>query len=1016
MKTYWPSAEHIQSCIRTEAEELDADVLLAVHEPMCLQRSSDNETVMCSEQEVLASLYASERPIPIIGRSGVGKSHLIRWLDAKLRQDPNTATWHIVRIPKNASLRQVLELLLAGVEGDVFDQARAKVIAVTETLKTDELAKLLLTFMEYYLTARGKQIVQQAKANLISVEQQKKLKLILSQLNQPHNLQALIGDSVFKTTLLAQQLPIYQCALRMTQGEAHEDELWHVIPPEIFDFSDRNLDDLSLHARQYVVMSRLSTDAEVRQTVAQLLGEALSDATQKVFGHLFQFEGVGFQDVFRHIRQVLLSQGKTLCILIEDMAAISAIENILIDSLLEESIRDGKQQWCTLRSAIAVTDGYMGYTRRQDTLRTRAIYEWRILDRLTDEQTDDLELITRRVMNLYGRYVNAARWGQQLLKQQWLTAGGIAAWDDADVDEQTKAAFGYSDQNYNLYPLSHHALSTLVQKYCQREQQWYFNPRAVLNHIVLPTLRHQADQFPPEGWLGIEVRSDIGRELSRLGQPERSCTVAAIWGGQARQPAQLRASLSPVIAQAFGLDDLADWLQQSGATTSPSMQQALSKPISMPQAKALPKSRPASRVESEPTDPLESIEQHIEDWLDPQRSQKLSQNIARDLRNILANLYKAHAQPKDYGFGKLPELKSTKINIYAAYTGNDESNRVWFISQPEFESDQRRHNLKSVALMLLRHHHFNQQQIVDWNYPQGLEDYFVYQAFVASWVPAAVTTLQAMEKLEIHSAFGKQYLLARQLGLKPSPSLPMLADVLLLQEPLSNRDVLEALQPLYQSLCQQWQTQQQLWASRLMLIDHKSIRLWGLESVLAEQSKSTLRSEVIRTCRELYKRINTWSLYLLLQDVQSKEQFSHLINQFKDSIDQIMASGQFYPKLPNFHNNKTILKALDRLSAPTGWEHVQKLQFLYAYQTELPSDDQTLDKILSYFAQLQQAVVNDLNLMIEGWQGIYAHSLSPIEAQNKLQGSGQLQDLEQQCKNLLDQLHLQLQQCAQVIK
>lgn len=617
MKNYWPSAENIQTCIRTEAEEQDTDVLLAVHEPMCLQRCSDNENIACGEQEVLASLYASERPIPIIGRSGVGKSHLIRWLDAKLRQDPHTATWHIVRIPKNASLRQVLEFLLAGVEGDVFDQARARVVTVTEALKTDELAKLLLTFMDYHLTARGNQILQQARANLISAEQQKKMKLTLSQLDprQPNNLQALIGDSMFKTKLLAQHFPVYQCALRMTKGEAHDDELWNVIPPEILDFSDTNLDDLSLHARQYVARSGLNTDANVRQDVAQLLSEALSDATQKVFGHLFQFDGAGFQDVFRQIRRVLLEQGKTLCILIEDMAAISAIENILIDSLLEESIRDGERQLCTLRSAIAVTDGYIGYTRRQDTLRTRAVYEWRILDRLTDHQTDDLEQVTQRVINLYGRYVNAARWGQQLLKQQSLTEGQIAAWDDADVEVQVKEAFGYSDQGYNLYPLSRNALSTLVQKYCQREQQWFFNPRAVLNHIVLPTLRHQPSQFPPEGWLGIDVRSDIRRELSRLRQPERSCTVAAIWGGQARHPAQLKESLSPAVAQAFALDDLADWLQQSSETSSPAAQRAL--PITTHQTKAPNLSQSVAKTTLEPADPLEAIEQEIGGWLDP---------------------------------------------------------------------------------------------------------------------------------------------------------------------------------------------------------------------------------------------------------------------------------------------------------------------------------------------------------------------------------------------------------------
>ena len=56
--------------------------------------------------------------IPITGPSGVGKSHIIRWLDAQLQRSGKSENFHIIRIPKSASLRKVVELILAPLADD----------------------------------------------------------------------------------------------------------------------------------------------------------------------------------------------------------------------------------------------------------------------------------------------------------------------------------------------------------------------------------------------------------------------------------------------------------------------------------------------------------------------------------------------------------------------------------------------------------------------------------------------------------------------------------------------------------------------------------------------------------------------------------------------------------------------------------------------------------------------------------------------------------------------------------
>ena len=72
-----------------------------------------------------------------------------------------------------------------------------------------------------------------------------------------------------------------------------------------------------------------------------------------------------FRSFFRTSAKEFLRLNRRLVILVEDMAAISAIEDVLIDSLIEEAAPGGVQVLCPVHSVIAVTDNYPGYKRRQ---------------------------------------------------------------------------------------------------------------------------------------------------------------------------------------------------------------------------------------------------------------------------------------------------------------------------------------------------------------------------------------------------------------------------------------------------------------------------------------------------------------------------------------------------------------------------------------------------------------------------------------------------------------------------
>src|SRR5215469_13816068 len=93
---YWPDSEAVNSCIKPEAEGASPQVLLAVHQPAPLvyRLAKSEEYVPTSEAELFDYVISRDVPtgahvVPITGDSGVGKSHLVRLIAARLEALPD---------------------------------------------------------------------------------------------------------------------------------------------------------------------------------------------------------------------------------------------------------------------------------------------------------------------------------------------------------------------------------------------------------------------------------------------------------------------------------------------------------------------------------------------------------------------------------------------------------------------------------------------------------------------------------------------------------------------------------------------------------------------------------------------------------------------------------------------------------------------------------------------------------------------------------------------------------------
>ena len=1012
---YWPTPEHIKECICTEAEELAEHTLLAVHEPMRLRREGSSGAEICSDEALLKEFLKVERPIPIIGRSGVGKSHLLRWLHAKLKIHPEAADWHIVRIPKNASLREVLVKLLANLEGETFELARQRVKTVGEQLNTHEVAQLLLTFMGQQLRRLHEDAqvtIEQYKRNGTTIDQDERTRLIsINSHCGERGLSSLINDPHFQTYLLDEQHCVFQFAKRLIRGASDEELGDHDYQVHAIDLDfNYNLNDLAIPGRQYVQSAQLNTNGSKRQEAADMLNLVLGEATRTAFRQLFQFGGNNFQELFKQIRRDLFAKEQTLVVLVEDMAAISAIEDVLIDSLMEEGRYEEVETMCSIRSAIAVTDGYPGYLRRRDTLRTRAKAEWWIEESHDDEKE---EVMQHRIVDFCSRYINAARNGSEALKKCWNPMNDTQwppIWENEVIDRQHLDAFGRVRNSISLYPLSPLAIRALVNKNCRDDQgQLRFNPRQVINQILLKILRDcrgdaERDQFPPVALGGISASVTLRSDLARLGleNPERCQSLAAIWGYGAETLDKLKETLSADIAISFGYNDLSQHLRAGGVKSEPDVQEKGDKA-----GERRLEQKPAKK-EQPSVDPgeqkLKALMTKVELWC--RREKDLAQEEAKILRKALATMYQTYGRKEWTGLAELPAIKSgTRVNITLPYAASNIGGwLIEFCSEADFTDSKRSIFFHNAARTILRYSHFNPEpgDGKGWNYPTGHEDFLHYQNFAAYWVPSVLRTLREQERIRLDDFMEKHVVSARSLAVfKESDNYrEHLNKLFLSQQALEDTfptSVCETVLIERQTQLAQWEVLQRDWLKLLASNDHGlegDLALKALKNAMHKPLPNRINQATIRSLGELQDES---ACVAWLADCGSADDFYDVMQKIDTLIRQLRAAGRYPQNSENIVTSQTLTAKLKKIIEPGHFEQIRKMKRI--------GEAEEVERQWQIINELDGDKIRPLVDAFDKWQAVYDQTLPSLLNKNSVWGGERVIEAKNTIDALLTSLH-----------
>ena len=618
---YWPIARHIDQCIRTEAEVVDDAVLLAVHEPGPLRTRTANGAAEepATELDLLEALLrpaddGSAVLVAITGDSGVGKSHMVRWLHAQLQRHPKRDQLVIVLVPKTASLRQVVERILAPLEGDAYRRMQAELSKAVEQLNTRDASLMLATSLGIELEHKyttGMQALREGSADDRGVRDRLALTKNLRDLVRDPG----VLDGWFSAVLERIVRQTVEGGSETQTGELRRFVPEDLVVPDAWSPADAARSTIS------ALQQLANNDGVRRPLAADILQEALDPALRTVFRFSEALGQRTIEEIVDDIRRGLLADGKELVLLIEDFAALAGIQQPLLNLMIAESDHGGQRIRAPLRTALAVTDGFLP---SRQTILTRAKCEWII----PNAAQSDEELIGR-LTDLAGRYLNAARWGVTALREQLRDTrdGDIYAWvqafDDPLSAEESDmlSAFGRSRHGHPLFPLSPASIASLCRRELRAGTGLRFNPRAFINNVLRDTLLlrplYEVQAFPPPDFKGAA--------------PAASVTLAL---GTRAMPSEQRERLGPVLVY---------WANNPiDLTTPPTVGEGLFKAFHLPWpfgvgAKIVPRPAPTTRTDAVPFDQQEAPKpapQPLLSYIEAWATGDIDQDKAREVRKL----------------------------------------------------------------------------------------------------------------------------------------------------------------------------------------------------------------------------------------------------------------------------------------------------------------------------------------------------------------------------------------------
>lgn len=466
----------VRQVMNVEATQTSNHLFLATHHPISMYRrdsiksSSQNEY---DEAQFLRDFLAEKdfAFVPVLGETGTGKSHLIRWLWANIESTDKRKVLLIPRIGTN--LKDIIEKILdiAEFDEDKLDEYRKRLNQSSQTLTDTGAREQLLNYIAFQVGKNG----QHLNAKLADEDTQEHL---------IENLPALLYDTFFREQLLKDEGIINRLVVH-TLG--YKDTIEDINERREFSIKDLPLNNSDItkagqKARDFYGF--LINDEDIQKETVTWLNAHLDEAISQVLN-------LGREDLqilMRDVRETLAKNNIELVLLIEDFAKLQGIDREVLEAVLARPQQGENKPLCAIRTALACTTGY--FKNSLDTVQQRITFSVN----LTINKVGEKSLINQDdIQRFVARYLNAVRLEEKEIAN-WASIqnrGRIAsACNDCEHSQACHAGFGHVE-GMGLYPFN----STALEQMFSRVNPDEFNPRILIRDVLKYTLENSADDI-----------------------------------------------------------------------------------------------------------------------------------------------------------------------------------------------------------------------------------------------------------------------------------------------------------------------------------------------------------------------------------------------------------------------------------------------------------------------------------------------------------------------------------------
>lgn len=599
-----------------QLDESRAHYFLASHTP--IRGLRDDRTGALLEEEDLFRAVTSSAFGDVLalvhGDPGTGKSHLIHWLNLRLRHALETREVDGV-VPvlvqrRSGSLRDALDQLVQQLPaefGHYLGDVRQAIDHISAGTARQQLANELRLELGVRRADRGRPPIG----------------------GDLRNLHETVGSPGFRDWLSREGGPIDRNVQRLNSESRVEER--ESLPA--FTERDFLVEDPRYKRNNTPTVRRLMDDLEdepeLREKAAEHFNAVLPDVLREVAG----LNGTTMRDLFDRIRADLRKQGRVLAVFVEDVSVMSALDQEVVNIFEPQ----GRDDLCRTIAVMGLTKP--GLEKLRDNQKQRATHMIAVGEGAGAEWRSDAGQVAR----FTARYLNTLRLPEgdvRELASQRRAGGdvGASACEGCPVRPGCHALFGAVELDgvrVGTFPFSTDAPQRLVASLNERLDGVRRNPRGLLMHVVHPVVAaHDAlreGRFPPSSlavvppalpfWAGFEDRFCGGWSEEAK---SRLKVLAQFWvraDSAEEAAAQLRPFLAPLAFPDFTS------VETGGGSTSAGGRPGQTPPPGGPGGAAPP--GPKSPAKSK----LDQLLGDLDDWVGGGELQR-----PNDAREFLADL------------------------------------------------------------------------------------------------------------------------------------------------------------------------------------------------------------------------------------------------------------------------------------------------------------------------------------------------------------------------------------------